>query len=322
MSYTVRQLSPEDAEVMDRAFGIKNSLMEFNPGKCLLPPFHDKIAQQIIDAPVREDDVWLISFPRTGSTWCQEMIWLIGNDLDFETARNTIQQIRAPLIEMSTVLIQYQDTLGEELLGNSVDLVDNLPSPRYIKSHLPLSLLPTELDKIKPKIIYTCRNPKDMCVSYYHHCQMFHQLDITFEEFCDQMIKGLTPMGALFPHYLSFWDKRHETNILFLKYEDMKKDLRGTLKKIANFMEKSYTEEEYDKLCDFLSFQNMRNNRGCNLEVLLESKYGKDYFKKTGKYFIRKGQVGDWKNHMNPELAKRFDDWIEENTRGTGLTFD
>lgn len=102
----------------------------------------------------------------------------------------------------------------------------------------------------------------------------------------------------------------------------MKKDLKGTLKKIADFLDKSYTEEEYDKLCDFLSFQKMRDNRGCNLEVLLESKYGKDYFKKTGKHFIRKGQVGDWKNHMSPELAKRFDDWIEENTRGTGLTFD
>lgn len=99
MSFTVRPLRPEDAERVDKSFGVKGAMVEFNPGKCLLPPFHVKFAQQIIDAPVREDDVWLISFPRTGSTWCQEMIWLIGNDLDFETARNTIQQIRAPLIE-------------------------------------------------------------------------------------------------------------------------------------------------------------------------------------------------------------------------------
>lgn len=34
-----------------------------------------------------------------GSTWVQEMVWLIGNNFDFESASNTIQQIRAPSIE-------------------------------------------------------------------------------------------------------------------------------------------------------------------------------------------------------------------------------
>lgn len=45
---------------------------------------------------------------------------------------------------------------GESLLsksiGDSVDYVAGLPSPRYIKSHLPLDLLPTQLDKVKPKV--------------------------------------------------------------------------------------------------------------------------------------------------------------------------
>ena len=87
-------------------------------------------------------------------------------------------------------------------------------------------------------------------------------------------------------------------------------------------MEKSLSEEDIDKLCEFLSFQNMRENKGCNFEGVLEQKHGKDFFKRVGDHFIRKGQVGDWKNYMSPELSKRFDDWIEENTKGTGLTFD
>ncbi|RZB73451.1 amine sulfotransferase [Asbolus verrucosus] len=320
-SYTVKPLKPEDAEKLDEAFGVKGALLEFNPGQCVLPPYHIKIAQQIIDAPVREDDVWLLSFPRTGSTWCQEMIWLIANDLDFNTARNTIQQIRAPLIEMSTVFIEYHQSFGH-LVENSVDYVNNLPSPRFIKSHLPLGLLPAELDKIKPKIIYTCRNPKDMCVSYYYHSKMFHHMDMTFEVFCELLMEGLTPLGPVFPHYLSFWNKRHESNMLFLMYEDMNKDLKGTLKKIADFLEKTYTEEEFDQLCDFLSFGKMRDNRGCNMEGILDTKHGQGFFNRIGDHFIRKGKIGDWKNHMTPELAKRFDDWIEENTKGTGLTFN
>lgn len=99
MSYTAKPYNGKYAKRLDEIFGVETSLYEFNPGKVLLPPFFNDFAQKILDAPVREDDIWLISFPRTGSTWCQEMIWLINNNLDFDGAKNTVQQLRAPLIE-------------------------------------------------------------------------------------------------------------------------------------------------------------------------------------------------------------------------------
>lgn len=37
-------------------------------------------------------------------------------------------------------------------LGNSVEQVENTPSPRCIKTHLPWDLLPTELSEVKPKV--------------------------------------------------------------------------------------------------------------------------------------------------------------------------
>ena len=37
--------------------------------------------------------------------------------------------------------------------------------------------------------------------------------------------------------------------------------------------------------------------------------------------FIRKGVVGDWKNHMSDELSHKFDEWIEVNSKETGLEF-
>ena len=42
------------------------------------------------------------------------------------------------------------------------------PSPRFVKSHLPMSMNnPRLLDTCK--VVYVARNPKDACVSYYHH---------------------------------------------------------------------------------------------------------------------------------------------------------
>lgn len=119
-------------------------------------------------------------------------------------------------------------------IGNSVEQVENMASPRFIKTHLPVPLLPEQLNGVKPKIVYVARNPKDMCVSYYHYCKLVHGLHGSFDEFCDLFIQGKTPIGPIWDHILGFWEQRDEPNVLFLKYEDMKKV------RAARFMGKYY----------------------------------------------------------------------------------
>ena len=47
----------------------------------------------------------------------------------------------------------------------------NRPPPRFVKSHLPFSLNnPRLLDVCK--VVYVARNPKDVCVSFYHHVRL------------------------------------------------------------------------------------------------------------------------------------------------------
>merc|ERR1712106_376233 len=49
---------------------------------------------------------------------------------------------------------------------------ENAPSPRVIKTHLPFEFLPPKLlDTCK--VIFVGRNPKDVCVSSYHHHGLF-----------------------------------------------------------------------------------------------------------------------------------------------------
>jgi hypothetical protein len=54
-------------------------------------------------------------------------------------------------------------------LGNSVDLVEGMESPRFIKSHLIWELLPAALDTVKPKV----QAMNLMCVCESIDCMMY-----------------------------------------------------------------------------------------------------------------------------------------------------
>ena len=91
-------------------------------------------------------------------------------------------------------------------------------------------------------------------------------------------------------------------------YEDMKKDLIAIIKDVAKFIGYHLTELKVLQLDDHLYIDNFR-------EVFIES-FGSD--RSIGK-FIRKGQVGDWKNYFNEENTKLWDDWIAKNINGTDI---
>ncbi|XP_063238071.1 luciferin sulfotransferase-like [Bacillus rossius redtenbacheri] len=314
------RLETDVAQKLDLMFGRANSLVMVHPGRVLMPPEYQDIGERISQLQVRPDDVWLVSYPRTGSTWAQEMVWLIGHDLDFQGAKQ-LQQIRTPLLELSAIMAQEKGAWKEEL-DNSVGMVEAMPSPRYIKSHLPLELLPLQLDSVQPKVVYVARNPKDMCVSYYHYCRLVHNLQGSFEDFCELFLRDRVPVAPVWNHILGFWKRRNSPNILFLKYEDMKRDQEGAIRQTAAFLGKTLSEDQVKVLAEHLSFDSMKRNPAVNLEPIIAKKNGPEFLATTELRFIRKGQVGDWRNHMGDELATRFDWWTQDHLRDTGLSFD
>ena len=61
----------------------------------------------------------------------------------------------------------------------------------------------------------------------------------------------------------------------------------------------------------------MAANPAINLDAL-SSKESNDPEQKI----IRKGKVGDWRNYMSDELARKFDEWSDKKLKNTGLIFD
>ncbi|XP_011706343.1 PREDICTED: uncharacterized protein LOC105461539, partial [Wasmannia auropunctata] len=67
-------IDDEAGEKLDEIFGLKPSFVRVQPSRCLLPPKIIFYAQKIRDMTVYEDDVWMISFPRTGKCFSNAIL--------------------------------------------------------------------------------------------------------------------------------------------------------------------------------------------------------------------------------------------------------
>lgn len=94
--------------IMDRAFRIENNFFDAGKG-CILPKRYADISEKVKNLKIRSDDVFICSFPRTGSTWLTEVLWLLAHDLDYEGAGKVVQQVRNPTLELSTLFSDDKD---------------------------------------------------------------------------------------------------------------------------------------------------------------------------------------------------------------------
>ena len=67
-------------------------------------------------------------------------------------------------------------------------------------------------------------------------------------------------IGDFFDHVLSWWTHKDDKNMLFLKYEDMKKDFPATVIQIAEFIGHSLDQSVINKIADLMTFEKMQVN--------------------------------------------------------------
>jgi estrone sulfotransferase len=290
---------------------------KFGPGKCFLPPFFADYYEEIKNLEIRDDDLWICSFIKAGTTWTKEMAWLLQHDLDYEGSQVN-SYVRVPYLEFDATwgVASVSEKLKEDSSKpNSIQIVKELKSPRTIQSHLPWSLLPTGLkDGTKsPKIIYVARNPKDLCVSFFHHRVLIEGYLGTIDEYVEEFIADLTLYGPYWTHVQEFWERRNQPNILFVTYEELKKDLGAVAEKTAKFLGKSLNPSQKEKLLDHLSFESMKANPYINLDEItnhLTQIHGIP--RKT--HFMRKGKVGSWAEELSSDSIAKLDEWISKNS--------
>ncbi|XP_030053668.1 sulfotransferase family cytosolic 2B member 1 [Microcaecilia unicolor] len=242
---------------------------------------------------VCDDDVYSITYPKSGTTWMQELLTLIYSNGDQTLSRSVPNWERVPWIEQVSAQMY----------------VPKLTSPRLITSHLPLQLFPKSFFTSKAKVIYTMRNPKDVCVSLYHYCQLvlFLENPQDFDVFLSSFLEGDVLLGSWFDHVQSWLGTKDQVNILFQTYEELLQDLRGSVVRICNFLGKELDEAAIDSVVENATFKTMKDNKMTNYSLVPS-----DFMDHEKGSFLRKGISGDWKNQFTEAQSERFDQIYQE----------
>ncbi|XP_059616687.1 sulfotransferase 1 family member D1-like [Phlebotomus argentipes] len=266
----------------------------------------EKYIEQMYNFQVRPDDVWLITFPKCGCTWSQELVWQICNDIKLDTDLRLVKKY--PFLEHGCLW----KTWSQNPKLNFLTALENMPSPRFIKTHLPAALLPKDIWRVRPKIVFVARNAKDVITSYYHHYRAIPKFSGTFSDFTDLFMENRINYTPYCSHILNFWTLRNEENVLFLTFEDMKNDYPSVIERTAKFFGKSLTEQQIIDLTDHQSFEKFSKNPLVNYEEEMrhldkESKGNANDFR-----FVRKGKVNSFKDEMPPGMIYKINLWLEQ----------
>ena len=193
------------------------------------------------------------------------------------------------------------------------------PRPRLLKTHLPFKLAPRQITTRKGvKVFYVMRNPKDVLVSYFY----FYKSTVTFgrfpgswDEFFAMFAVGNIYWGDVFDHVIGWQSQRENPNVKYMMYESMVINPESSVREIAAFLGVNLTDETVKKIVRATSFETMRANPATNAENLpdeIDSKISP---------FMRKGIIGDWRNHFSEKQNRIMDEFINAKLAKTGLKF-
>ncbi|KAI3364849.1 hypothetical protein L3Q82_001037 [Scortum barcoo] len=199
-----------------------------------------------------------------------------------------------------------------------LDLLQKMDPPRVIKTHLPFQLVPTGFWKNKCKAIYVARNAKDNLVSYYHFdCMNQTQPEPgPWEGYIHKFMRGELSWGSWYDHVKGYWEEREKKNILYLFYEDMKENPRREVERIMKYLDLSVSDEVISQIVELTSFKKMKENPMANYSFIPAP-----VFDQSISPFMRKGEVGDWKNHFTPQQSKMFDEDYEKQMKDAKIPF-
>ena len=217
----------------------------------------------------RENDIIVTTSYKSGTTWTQQiLLWLLHGDED-------------PMPEVHAVSPWVDARFMGTTKAQIGDILEALPSQRFIKSHLPLDGLP-----YYPEVRYVivARDARDVFMSLLNHYSSYTDIAMGALNSPDRpgdplprcpedarelwrawMTRGWFewesegwPFWSNLHHTQSYWEHRHLPNFLFLHYNDMLADLEGAVRRLAAFANIPTDDASVARAVEHTTFANVR----------------------------------------------------------------
>jgi Sulfotransferase domain len=240
------------------------------------------------DFTPRPSDVFIVTYPRSGTTWMQMILYQLTTDgvMSFDHISQKIPYFEVDFCEFGN-FGQFQ-------------------SPRIFKTHLSSIWLPK---RWPVRYIYAIREGKDVAVSFYNFRRSHFGFKKDFSTFFEkQFIRaGFTEFGSWFQHAAGWLNRQDDPNILYLSYEEMKTDLRSCLYRISDFCGLEIDPARLPDILHRCSFEFMKQYEEkfdpANSTLARSTPPGA---------FIRKGSAGGWADHFSAEQQAIFDRYFRK----------
>ena len=231
---------------------------------------------------IRDDDTFIISYPRSGNTWTR---FLIANLIH----------------PQEPVTFANIERLIPDAEAQSNRYMRGVASPRMIKSH-------RYFDPRFPRVIYIVRDPRDVALSYYDFSRKYRQVEDSYPlgRYIEDFTTGhlLSADWGTWGENVASWvyARGARPGFLLLRYEDMKVNPEPELKRVAEFLGISTSQELLRTAIERSSADRMRE---------MEKTQGKNWVttrdKRSDIPFVRTASVGGWKTNLQEESVAKIE---------------
>ena len=264
----------------------------------------------------RPDDIIIATYSKCGTTWMQRIVSM----LIFRSSEPVPLWVLSPWPDMRW----FGPIEGTWATAEAQD------HRRFFKSHLPYDALP-----VAPgvKVIHVARDGRDAAMSLHNHLLHFtpevlavaDEISVADPKFgdpyprvpadpaeffhlwiADEEYDGQgDPAVSFFQTESSFWAARHEPHLLLVHYADLKRDLAGEMRRIAEFLEIEVAEDRWAELVEAARFETMKT-QGAALIPAAEGLWSGG----GSQRFFHKGQNGRWRGILAPGDLAAYDEKV------------
>ena len=247
------------------------------------------------DFPFRDDDVVVSTYAKSGPTWTQQIIGQLIHQGDPEVAVGEI----SPWWDLRIVPPEVRASVLAQ------------PFRRCVKTHLPADAL---VMSPKVKYLYVGRDGRDVLWSMHNHHANFN--DMAFERlnntpgrvgppldkadpdvrryFLTWLENDGAPFWSFWENVSTWWALRDRPNVKLVHFADLKADLPGQMREIADFLEIDVPEAKWPQLVEHCTFDYMKANPEKSAPA------GGAFWEGGANTFINKGVNGRWRDVLSP----------------------